>query len=333
MRIAVIGAGGWGTTLAQIFAERNHDVTLWARSEQRALEIDAARENRTYLPGLKLHDKLQVTHDALAIENCHLYLFAVPAQDTRAVATELKDYLHTGHDAVFVSASKGIERGTLKRVTEVLTETLGVPSSQVLALSGPSHAEEVARKIPTAVVIAAEDHALAKEVQSAIVLPYFRVYSSSDVVGTELAAALKNVIAICAGIIDGLGYGDNTKAALITRGLAEMRRLGIALGANEHTFAGLAGLGDLVVTCQSRHSRNRFVGEEIGKGKKLRDILAEMKMIAEGVTTTESGLALAQQHKIEMPIVEETYKILFEDKDPREATMYLMTRDPKTERW
>jgi glycerol-3-phosphate dehydrogenase (NAD(P)+) len=177
------------------------------------------------------------------------------------------------------------------------------------------------------------DHALAKEIQSAFLLPSFRVYSSSDLIGVELAGALKNVIAICAGIIDGLGYGDNTKAALITRGLAEMRRLGIALGADEHTFSGLAGLGDLVVTCESRHSRNRFVGEEIGKGKKLSQVLTEMKMIAEGVATTQSAKALAERHHIEMPIVEETYRILFEDKDPREATMDLMTRDPKTERW
>ncbi len=334
MQTAVIGAGGWGTTIAQVLAERGHAVTLWARSESRAKEISETRENRVYLPGIALHPHISVTHDSEKLANNHLYVFALPSQATRHAAEGMRAILTDANsDAVFVSASKGIERNSLARMTQVLSQSLGVPSGRTLALSGPSHAEEVARGIPTAVVLAAEDHALAKEVQQAIVLPYFRVYSSSDIIGTELAGALKNVIAICAGIIDGVGFGDNTKAALITRGLAEMRRLGIALGADEHTFAGLAGLGDLVVTCQSRHSRNRFVGEQIGKGRKLSEILSEMKMVAEGVTTTESSLALASLHRIEMPIVEETYRILFEDKDPRTATNDLMTRDPKSERW
>ena len=333
MRAAVIGAGGWGTTLAEILVDRGHETTLWARSPERATEIRQAHENVTYLPGIRLKDALRVTHDSAALHDQHLYVFAVPSQATREVVAELRTALNPSPDNVFVTASKGIERGTLKRMTEVLAEVLAIESDRTLALSGPSHAEETARGIPTAVVIAGEDHSLAKEVQTAMVLPTFRIYSSPDVIGVELSGALKNVIAICAGIIDGLGYGDNTKAALITRGLAEMRRLGIALGADEHTFAGLAGLGDLVVTCESRHSRNRFVGEQIGKGRALKDILSEMRMIAEGVGTTESAKALAELHRIEMPIVEATYQILFEGKDPRQATMELMTRGPKTERW
>jgi glycerol-3-phosphate dehydrogenase (NAD(P)+) len=241
---------------------------------------------------------------------------------------------HISHDAgVYISSSKGIERGTLCRVTEIIQSVLGVEPSRTVALSGPSHAEEVARGVPTAIVVASEEQSVARSVQDAFFLPYFRVYSSSDVVGVEIAGALKNVIAICAGITDGAGFGDNTKAALMTRGLAEIRRLGIALGAEEHTFSGLAGLGDLVVTCGSKHSRNRHVGEQIGRGRKLADILGDMKMIAEGVSTTESAWQLAQLHKIDMPIVHETYKILFEGKDPREATNDLMTRNPKSERW
>ncbi len=332
MNAAVIGAGGWGTTLARLLDERGQQVTLWARREEFANELRERRENATYLPGIKLPATIEITHEAEALREKELYVFALPTQSTRMVARELaKNILHSG--AVYVSASKGIEHSTFSRVTEVISNALGIEHSRTVALSGPSHAEEVARRVPTAIVAAGEDPAMAKEVQNAFFLPYFRVYSSSDVVGVELAAALKNVIAICAGITDSAGFGDNTKAALMTRGLAEMRRLGIALGAEEHTFSGLAGLGDLVVTCGSKHSRNRYVGEQIGLGRKLPDILSTMKMIAEGVSTTESARSLAQLHKIAMPIVEETYKILFEHKDPREATNDLMTRDPKAERW
>ena len=332
MNTAVIGAGGWGTTLAGLLAEGGHSVALWARHADYAAEMQATRENRVYLPGIAIHSSIEITHDARALSGKELYVFALPCQATREVASELSS--HISHDAgVYISASKGVEQKTLCRVTEIIASALGVESVRTVALSGPSHAEEVARRIPTAIVVASEDNGIAREVQRAFFLPYFRVYSSSDVAGVELAGALKNVIAICAGITDGAGFGDNTKAALMTRGLAEIRRLGIALGAEEHTFSGLAGLGDLVVTCSSKHSRNRFVGEQIGKGRKLDDILRDMKMIAEGVTTTESAWNLAQLHKIEMPIIHETYKILFENKDPREATNDLMTRDPKTERW
>ncbi len=332
MNTAVIGAGGWGTALARILEERGHSVTLWARDEVFAARIQRERENTVYLPGIEIAPAIEITHDASALQGKELYVFALPSQATREVIRELSS--HIAHaNAIYVSASKGIEKHTLARVTEVISDALGVEAWQTVALSGPSHAEEVARRVPTAIVAASLEHDVAREVQSAFFLPYFRVYSSSDVVGVELAAALKNVIAICAGITDGAGFGDNTKAALMTRGLAEMRRLGIALGAEEHTFSGLAGLGDLVVTCSSKHSRNRFVGEQIGRGNKLADVLRSMKSIAEGVATAESAKNLAELHKIEMPIVQETYKILFEQKDPREATNDLMNRDPKSERW
>lgn len=332
MKTAVIGAGGWGTTLARILDERGHHVTLWSRREAFAETLRRSRENAAYLPSIKISSSIEITHEASALEGKDLYVFALPSQATREVIRELSSHIsHT--NAVYVSASKGIEKHTLFRVTEVISDALGVDASRTVALSGPSHAEEVARQVPTAIVAASTEHDVAREVQSAFLLPYFRVYSSSDVVGVELAAALKNVIAICAGITDGAGFGDNTKAALMTRGLAEMRRLGIALGAEEHTFSGLAGLGDLVVTCSSKHSRNRSVGEQIGRGKKLSEILEGMKTIAEGVSTAESAKNLAELHKIEMPIVQETYKILFENKDPRQATNDLMNRDAKAERW
>jgi len=329
---AVIGAGGWGTTLARVLDERGHHVTLWARRESFAELLRQQRENSEYLPGISIAPSIGITHEASALRQKDLYVFALPSQETRLVASELSAHI-SKERSLYISASKGIERGSLARMTQIISETLKVPMARTAAISGPSHAEEVARGIPTAIVVASEDHDVARDVQHAFFLPSFRVYSSSDVIGVELAGALKNVIAICAGITDGAGFGDNTKAALITRGLAEMRRLGIALGAEEHTFSGLAGLGDLVVTCASAHSRNRYVGEQIGRGKKLADILSEMKMIAEGVSTTESAHNLAQLHKIEMPIVEETYKILFSHKDPREATNDLMMRDPKAERW
>ena len=331
MRAAVIGAGGWGTAISLLLAERTHDVTLWARSAERADEINISGKNERYLPGISIPTTIKVTNNAEDLRGNDLYIFAVPSQSLRDVALLLKDVI-TSDTALYVSASKGIERGTLLRMTEVMHEALGVDHKRLLSLSGPSHAEEVARKIPTVVVAAGSDERNATIVRDAFLLPYFRVYSSTDVLGVELAGALKNVIAICAGILDGEGYGDNTIAALLTRGLAEMRRLGVALGADSETFSGVAGLGDLVVTCLSKHSRNRRVGYELGQGKTLEEILSGMSMVAEGVTTTGSAKALATKHNIEMPIVEEIYKILFETKDHRQATTDLMLREPKDER-
>jgi glycerol-3-phosphate dehydrogenase (NAD(P)+) len=332
MNTAVIGAGGWGTTISLLLNEGGHDVTLWARSEELAGAITASHQNPTYLPGINIPPEILVTHQRESLRGKDLYVFAVPSQSLREVAATLLPFIKNDK-AIYISASKGIERGTLKRMTQIMQEVTGIESGRTLSFSGPSHAEEVARKIPTLVTAAGSNADAVKIVQEAFFLPYFRVYSTNDVIGVELAGALKNVIAICAGIIEGEGYGDNTVAALISRGLAEMRRLGIALGADEQTFAGVAGLGDLVVTCLSKHSRNRRVGEEIGRGKTLAEVLAGMKMVAEGVWTTESALALAKLHNIEMPIVEETYKILFEGKDHRTATLDLMRREAKDERW
>ncbi len=331
MRAAVIGAGGWGTAISLLLAERGHNVTLWARSAERAEEINITGKNERYLPGVSIPTTIKVTNNPEELRGNDLYIFAVPSQSLRDISSELKDSI-TNENALYISASKGIERGTLMRMTEVMHETLGVDDKRLLTFSGPSHAEEVARKIPTVVVAAGSDEYNATIVRDAFLLPHFRVYSSTDVLGVELAGALKNVIAICAGILDGEGYGDNTIAALVTRGLAEMRRLGVALGADPETFAGVAGLGDLVVTCLSKHSRNRRVGYELGQGKTLEEILSGMAMVAEGVTTTESAKTLAEKHNIEMPIVEEIYKILFENKAHRQATTDLMLREAKDER-
>lgn len=332
MRTAIIGAGGWGTTLSIVLAEGGHDVTLWARSAERAKEISRTRINEKYLKGISIPDSISVTSNAEDLRNKELYVFAVPSQSLREVSSSIREQLRSD-TALYVSASKGIERNSYKRMTEILSESLHVDASRTLSLSGPSHAEEVARKVPTVVVAAGSNPEASRTLQEAFTLPYFRVYSTTDVIGVELAGALKNVVAICAGILDGEGYGDNTIAALVTRGLAEMRRLGVALGAEGETFAGVAGLGDLIVTCLSKHSRNRFVGSELGKGKKLDDILAAMSMVAEGVWTTESAKELASKANIEMPIVEETYKILFQNKDHRQATSDLMSRAVKDERW
>jgi glycerol-3-phosphate dehydrogenase (NAD(P)+) len=332
MKTAVIGAGGWGTTISLLLSKGGHDVTLWSRSEEFASLVSVTRENPVYLPEIKIPDSILITHDPEVLRNKDLYIFAVPSQSLREVATILLPFVKND-SALYVSASKGIERNSLKRMTEVIQEVLKVDKGRTIAFSGPSHAEEVAREIPTLVTAAGNDSEAVKKVVHAFFLPNFRVYSTSDVIGVELSGALKNVIAICAGIIEGEGYGDNTVAALISRGLAEIRRLGIALGADEQTFAGISGLGDLVVTCLSKHSRNRRVGEEVGKGKTLKEVLAGMKMVAEGVWTTESARALAKRHNIEMPIVEETYKILFEGKDHRTATRDLMRRESKDERW
>jgi glycerol-3-phosphate dehydrogenase (NAD(P)+) len=330
MNITVIGSGGWGTTLAIVASERGHYVTLWSRRKERADEISKLRVNTPYLPGIAIPSSINVTSDGASIHDAEIYILAVPSQSLREVITHLQPHLNP--NAIYVSASKGIERHSLKRMTEIVHDTLSVPFDNLVSLSGPSHAEEVARNIPTVLVAASSSEKTAKIIQDALLLPYLRIYTSSDVVGVELSGALKNVIAICAGILDGEGFGDNTVAALVTRGLAEMRRLGVALGADEQTFSGVAGLGDLVVTCLSKHSRNLRVGIGIGQGKSLDEVLTSMTMVAEGVWTTESAKELAEKHGIEMPIVSAIYNILFKNKNYREATTELMTRETKDER-
>lgn len=330
MKFAVIGAGGWGTALACILADSRDSVVLWAHNPDVANELNTSGTNATYLPGISIPDGIIATHSVDELAGADAYVITVPTQYIRATFSE---YAFPLRDKIVISGSKGVERNTLLRVSEILADVAGVPDSLFAALTGPSHAEEAARGVPTTVVAAASDSSVAAMVQKSFSTPTFRVYTSEDVVGAELGGALKNVIAISAGIIDGLQLGDNTKAALMTRGLVEITRLGVAMGAEQPTFSGLSGLGDLIVTCMSRHSRNRWVGEEIGRGKKLEQVLRETKKVAEGVTTAISALALGKKYNVELPIVEQVHSVLFEDKNPREAIQELMVRGFKPEIW
>jgi glycerol-3-phosphate dehydrogenase (NAD(P)+) len=327
-RIAVIGDGGWGTALSILLQGKGNAVTLWSNFPEYAEELRRTRENRTFLPGVRIPGEVEITSDlAGAVRGAELLVAAVPVVYLRSVMTRLAECCDPG--VPIVNVAKGIETESLMRGSEVIAHCTG--SQRIAVLSGPSHAEEVARGLPATVVASAKDMALAREVQQAFMAQRLRVYTNPDMIGVELGAAVKNVIAIAAGILDGLGLGDNAKSALITRGLAEITRLGVAMGADARTFAGLTGLGDLITTCISPHGRNRAVGMAIGKGRTLRDILAGMKMVAEGVMTTKSACALARRHNVEMPITFEVHKVLFEDKPPRQALADLMMRQPKPE--
>jgi glycerol-3-phosphate dehydrogenase (NAD(P)+) len=331
MRIAVLGAGSWGTALSIILTNNNHHITLWSHKQEYTDVILETRENSLFLPGIRIPDVIQATSDLdVAVDGCEMIVMAVPSQFVRSVMIRLP---HLPYERlVVVNVAKGIEIGSLMTMSQVLRDVLpNLSSGSIATLSGPSHAEEVSRKIPTTVVAASTSIETAKLVQKTFMTPYFRVYASTDLKGVELGGSLKNVIAIAAGIVDGAKLGDNTKAALMTRGIAEITRIGVALGAHVQTFAGLSGIGDLMVTCMSQHSRNRYVGVEIGKGRKLPEILSEMVMIAEGVETTKSANALANKVGVEVPICAEVHKMLFEDKDPRHSTYDLMTRDAKGE--
>lgn len=329
--VGVIGGGSWGTTLANLLAEKGHAVTLWVYEEDLAREMLVQRENRVYLPGKKLDTRLQITSSLRqAAADRDFVVMAAPSHVFRAVVKQLTAVLSPA--SIVVTVSKGIENETLLTMTGVLEELLPERQHEKLAvLSGPSFAREVSQKIPTAVTAAAASEAVAREVQELFATPYFRVYRSSDIKGVELGGALKNVIAIAAGICDGLGFGTNTRAALITRGLAEISRLGLKLGAKPLTFAGLAGMGDLVLTCTGELSRNRTVGLKLGQGMKLKEILEGMKMVAEGVRTARSAYFLAQKYQVEMPITEQVYKVLYAERDAREAVGELMSRDLKEE--
>lgn len=331
--VAVLGAGSWGTALALSLARAGREVRLWARRPELAAAIRETRENAEYLPGITLPESVRVTADlAEAVTGADLWLFCTPSQSVRSVAEQLVG--HAGPDLIVFSAAKGIETGTLMTTTQVLADVLKtVPRERMGVLYGPSHAEELAQDMPTAVVAAGYDLEVARQVQHTFLTPALRVYTNDDVIGVEVGGSVKNVLAIAAGLSDGVGAGDNAKAALVTRGIAEIRRLGLALGARPLTFAGLTGIGDLVVTCMSRHSRNRYLGEQIGRGRTLASVQAEMKMVAEGVPTTASVHALAQKLGVEMPLTESVYRILFEDKPPGEALQELMTRAPKDEDW
>ena len=330
-RIGVIGAGSWGTTLADLLARKGHEVTLWCYEPELVAEIRATGVNSRYLSEITLSPRLTCTNSLSdAVAAAGLVLFVSPTQVMRSVLGQALPYLPDG--IPLVSASKGIELGTLLTMSQLFSQTL--PDSrrrEIAVLSGPSFAREVARQMPTAVTVAAGDDSVARQVQRAFTTDFFRVYTNCDLVGVELGGAIKNVIAIAAGISDGLGFGHNTRAALITRGLAEMSRLGRALGADPATFAGLAGMGDLVLTCTGDLSRNRTVGIRIGHGETLDAILASMTMVAEGVKTTESAWMLAQKHGVDMPIIEQVYRVLHEGKSARLAVIELMSRNPKAE--
>jgi glycerol-3-phosphate dehydrogenase (NAD(P)+) len=332
MKISVLGAGGWGTTLGILLHYNGHQVTLWEYEKKYVKELIKKRVNSVFLPGVHIPEEIIVTHDINeSIQHKNLIVLAVPSQFLRSVVDKIS-YSEI-KNTILVSVAKGIENKHLMTMSQMLKDVQPhLSDEQIGALSGPSHAEEVSRRIPTAVVAASTDHETSKSIQAAFMNSYFRVYSSTDILGVELGGAFKNVIAIGAGIIDGAGFGDNTKAAIMTRGVAEISRLGLAMGARPETFAGLSGMGDLIVTCMSKHSRNRFVGEQIGKGKKLKEVLKSMEMVAEGVETSRSASRLAEKNDVETPITTEVYKILFEDKDPVKATTDLMTRDMKTER-
>jgi glycerol-3-phosphate dehydrogenase (NAD(P)+) len=327
---AVLGAGAWGTAVALVLAgDTRHRVSLWSARPENAVELHERRENVRLLPGVPIPPGVLLTSDiASAVEGADLLIAAVPTVHLRTVFGRIAGFI-PAHLPV-LSLAKGLENTTFLRPTEILGEVLG--QRPLAVLSGPSHAEEVSRGMPTSVVVASEDLDLARWVQQHLSSPRFRVYTNLDVVGVELAGALKNVIGIAAGICEGLGFGDNAKSALITRGLTEIARFGVALGAEAQTFWGLAGMGDLITTCMSRHGRNRHVGERLAHGEKLPQILATMTMVAEGIYTTRSVHDKAQRMGIRMPITTEVYRVLYQDKDPRTAVNDLMVRELASEK-
>jgi len=325
--ISVIGAGSWGTTLANLLAEKGYDVTLWSLEENVAHEINISRTNSAYLPGAVLSLNINATSKINeAISSARYIVNVVPTQFTRSIFQGAASLI--SKDAVIINASKGIEHGTLLTVSSVLKEITG---REVAVLSGPSFAKEVINKLPTAVTLATDSPDLGLHLQEIFNTGYFRVYTHSDTLGAELGGALKNVIAIASGISDGLGLGHNARAALITRGLTEIVRLGSAMGADPKTFSGLSGLGDLVLTCTGPLSRNYTVGVNLGKGMTLRDILASTKSVAEGVATALSAYELSQKYNVEMPIINQVYKVIYKDKSPAEAVKFLMNRALKSE--
>ncbi|NTU48353.1 MAG: NAD(P)H-dependent glycerol-3-phosphate dehydrogenase [Syntrophobacteraceae bacterium] len=329
--IGVVGAGSWGTTLAQLLAEKGYRVDLWAYAEELCQAINETHENTLYMAGFPLSPNI-TAHDNLerVVKDHDLLVMVVPSHVYRHIVTQLRPFLK--HRTIIVSATKGIENETLLTMSGIWKEVVNDEDfTRILCLSGPSFAREVAMKIPTAVALAAEDLDLARTVQHVFSTPYFRVYTNRDKVGVELAGALKNVIALAAGVSDGLGFGYNTRAALITRGLAEITRLGVRMGANPLTFSGLSGVGDLLLTCTGDLSRNRTVGLKLGRGRKLSEILAEMRMVAEGVKTANSVYFLAKRMQVEMPICEKVYQVLYEDKEPQTAVRELMERELKQE--
>ncbi|MCC8161843.1 MAG: NAD(P)H-dependent glycerol-3-phosphate dehydrogenase [Lachnospiraceae bacterium] len=327
-KIGVIGAGSWGTAISRLLANKGHEVTVWSIVEDEIRMLREEHEHKSKLPGVKLPESIVYTTDLeSAVQKKELLVLAVPSVYTRSTSHSMAPYVADGQ--IIVNVAKGIEESTLMILTDIIEQE--IPQANAAVLSGPSHAEEVGRDIPTTVVAGAKDQKTAEYIQNIFMSETFRVYTSPDMLGIELGGALKNVIALAAGAADGLGCGDNTKAALITRGIAEMARLGITMGGHAETFYGLTGIGDLIVTCASVHSRNRKAGFLIGQGKNMQEAMDEVQMVVEGVYSAKAAKTLAQKYGIEMPIVEEVNEVLFEGKTAKEALTELMLRDRKIE--
>lgn len=326
--VGVVGAGSWGTALALVLEKNGHQVTLWSSREAKAKELSKLRENVDKLPGVKIPESIEITADMeMAVKDKEMVVLGVPSLYIRSTSEKMAPFVNDGQ--IIVNVSKGIEESTLYTMTDVILDE--IPNADVAVLSGPSHAEEVSRYIPTTVVAGAKNRKTAEKIQQIFMNEAFRVYTSPDMLGIEIGGALKNVIALAAGITDGLGFGDNTKAALITRGIAEMTRLGVAMGGYQETFSGLAGMGDLIVTCASKHSRNRRAGYLIGKGYTMQAAMDEVKMVVEGVHSAKAALMLAEKYYVRLPIIEQVNAVLFDGKQATEAVRDLMIRNGKTE--
>lgn len=328
MKIAVIGSGSWGCAIAILLANKGNTVYLWSWQQSETDRLSADRENKEVLPGAHFPDNIVCTHDmGNCTDGAALVVTVAPSPATRSTARELSGHIADGQ--ILMNLSKGLEESTLMRLSQVYAQE--IPQAKIAVMSGPSHAEEVSQGLPTTNVIASDDPKTAEFIQNIFMDRVFRVYTGDDVTGVELGGALKNVIALCSGISDGMGYGDNTRAALMTRGIAEIKRLGVAMGAKPETFAGLSGIGDLIVTCTSVHSRNHRAGILLGQGKSLDEALAEVHMVVEGVNTARAAYKLSKKYGVSMPITEEAYKVLFEGKNPHDAVNDLMTRSKSQE--
>lgn len=327
-KVGILGAGSWGTALSLMLYKNGHDVTVWSIDKREVEMLQNEREHKSKLPGVKLPEDMVFTNNLEeGMKEKDFLVLAVPSIFTRSTARSMKPYIKQGQ--IVVNVAKGIEEDTLMTLSEQIEEEL--PEADVAVLSGPSHAEEVGRGLPTTCVVGAKSKATAEFLQEAFMNDFFRVYISPDILGIEIGGALKNVIALAAGIADGLGYGDNTKAALITRGIAEITRLGVKMGGKAESFSGLTGIGDLIVTCASMHSRNRRAGILIGQGKTMQEAMDEVQMVVEGVYSAKAGLALAKKYNESMPIIEQINQVLFEDKSPADAVYELMHRDGRRE--
>lgn len=327
-KVSVLGAGSWGTALSLLLCKNGHEVTLWSALEDEVRMLCEKREHESKLPGVRLPEDMKITADLEdSLQDPDVAVLAVPSPFTRSTAHRMAPFVKKGQ--IIVNVAKGVEEHTLMTLSEIISEE--IPQADVCVLSGPSHAEEVGKGLPTTCVVSAEKRETAEYLQGIFMSPVFRVYTTPDILGVELGGALKNVIALAAGTADGLGYGDNTKAALITRGIAEISRLGTKMGARAETFYGLSGIGDLIVTCASVHSRNRKAGYLMGKDYTMQEAMDEVKMVVEGVYSARAAKSLAEKYQVEMPIIEEVNKVLFEDKPAADAVRDLMLRDKKVE--